>query len=350
MLTKNDKRVGRWLLACSGMCFGAIVIGGITRLTESGLSITQWNVIKGMRPPRTEDEWEKEFTEYKKYPEYKYLERELTLEGFKKIFFWEYIHRMWGRSIGLVFLLPAVFFWKKGYFNKGMKIRTLIYGSLIGAQGVLGWYMVKSGLEEHNESTITPRVSQYRLAAHLTSALVLYSLFFYQGLNHLLEPQQFAMTSAVKRLKMMNHTIKALVVLTAISGAFVAGLDGGLVYNTWPKMADKWIPDDLMAITPKWKNAFENVATVQFIHRHLGELTGGLIFITWLYSRKVKLPPRAKFIINCLAAAGLLQGLLGIATLLSFVPVHLASAHQGGAVTVLSFALWVTHELRRMPK
>lgn len=347
---KNNKVVGRWLLACSGMCFGAVVIGGITRLTESGLSMTQWNLIKGMRPPQSKEEWEKEFEEYKQYPEYKYLERELDLAGFKKIFFWEYLHRMWGRSVGVVFALPAVLLWGKGYFNSAMKKRVLIFGALIGCQGLLGWYMVKSGLEGQETSTITPRVSPYRLAAHLSSAFIIYSLLFFQGINHIFKPYNLQAVPGIGKMKALTHSVKALVFLSAVSGAFVAGLDGGLVYNTWPKMADRWIPDDILALTPAWKNIFENATTTQFNHRHFGELTEFAILGLLIVSRKLPLPPRTRMVVNALAVAGLIQGMLGVATLFSYVKVELASSHQAGALVVLSLALWLSHELRRLPK
>lgn len=347
---KGQKAVGTWLLTCAGMCFGAVVIGGITRLTESGLSMTQWDLIKGMKPPRTKEEWLAEFERYKQFPEYKYLERDLTLEGFKSIFFWEYIHRMWGRSIGLMFALPALYFLRKGYISKAMKPRLAIYGTLLVGQGLLGWYMVKSGLQDKENEHEIPRVSQYRLASHLGSAFILYALFLWQGLSHILTPHQLPNTRQIAVLRKLAHSSMFAVFFTAISGAFVAGLDAGLVYNTWPKYADRWIPSDLFALEPKWKNVFENTTTVQFNHRNLAELTAAFLLGIWWYSRKIPLPPRTRMAANALATMSLVQVGLGIWTLLSFVPTHLAATHQGGSLVLLSFAIWLTHELRRLPK
>lgn len=351
-----QKIVGTWLLGCSGMVFGAVIIGGLTRLTESGLSMTNWHLIKGMKPPRTEEEWEREFERYKSFPEYKYLERELTLQQFKFIFFMEWFHRMWGRSIGLAFALPAAYFWKKGYLAKAMKPRVLIYGSLLLFQGLLGWYMVKSGLQEQPDSNITPRVSQYRLASHLGSAFVLYTLMLWSALTHLLPDNQAALMQGATNMKRLNllrkvaHGSMAMVFFTALSGAFVAGLDAGLTYNTWPKMADRWIPTDLFAFSPKWKNIFENSTTVQFNHRHLGELTGCLVIGAWALSRGINLPPRARLAANALLGMAVVQITLGVTTLLTYVPTHLAATHQSGSLVLLSFALWLTHELKRLPK
>jgi len=346
---RTQKIVGKWLLGCAGMCMGAICIGGITRLTESGLSMTDWHPVKGGLP-WGEKAWEEEFERYKQFPEYKYLERELTLSDFKYIFFWEYFHRMWGRTIGLVYALPALYFLKKGWVTRAMKPRLGIYGGLILFQGLLGWYMVKSGLEDKPESTDIPRVSQYRLAAHLSSAMVLFTLFLWQGLAHVLPPQKLPNTVAVAKLGKYSHGLMAMIFFTAVSGAFVAGMDAGLVYNTWPKMADKWIPDDLWAISPKWKNIFENPTTAQFDHRLLGELTGVAVIAMWYKCRKAGLPPRAMLAANCLAGMAMLQVSLGIATLLTFVPVWLAATHQSGATTLLGISIWLARELKRFPK
>lgn len=346
----GQKAVGRWLLCCAGMCFGAVTIGGITRLTESGLSITQWNLLKGMRPPRTDEEWIEEFNLYKQFPEYKYLGRELSIDDFKRIFFWEYFHRMWGRSIALVFGLPALYFLRKGWISKALKPRLVIYAGFLGFQGALGWYMVKSGLEEKSDPNAVPRVSQYRLAAHLGSAMILYVLFLWQGLNHVLTPNQLANTARLGLLRKYAHGCMALIFLTSVAGAFVAGLDAGLVYNTWPKMADRWIPSDLFALSPKWKNIFENGTTTQFNHRHLGEFTATAVLGLWWLCMKTPLPHRTRLVANALGFMAVTQVGLGIATLLTYVPVWLATAHQGGALTLLSFALWLTHELRRLPK
>lgn len=348
----GQKMVGRWLIGCAGMCAGAIVLGGVTRLTESGLSMVDWKLIKDMTLPSSQQEWEEEFERYKNFPEYKYYakEKDMTLSDFKFIFFMEWFHRLWGRGVGIVFALPALYFLKKGWISKTMKPRLAIFAALIGFQGFLGWYMVKSGLKDQPEATDVPRVSQYRLASHLGSALLLYALFLWSGFSHLLPPAKMRDFPQLAKVRGMTHGIKALVFITALSGAFVAGLDAGLTYNTWPKMADRWIPDDLWAITPKWKNTFENATTVQFNHRNLAEATMVLIGAFWWMCRKYPLHPRARMAVNTLFGMAMLQGTIGIATLLLYVPTWLAASHQTGSVALLSFALWLSHELRRLPK
>lgn len=206
----------------------------------------------------------------------------MTLEEFKRIWWMEYIHRMWGRLIGGVFMLPATFFWAKGWLDSRSKVRVVILGTLIGMQGLMGWYMVKSGLEDRFDGpSDVPRVSQYRLASHLGLAFLIYTGFVSGALDHLMPAKQVALdyfgkkeidskfTKALRRIRMMAHGTKGLVFLTALSGAFVAGMDAGLIYNSFPKMGDKWIPDDILAVSPTSRNFTENPTTVQFDHRIL---------------------------------------------------------------------------------
>ncbi|XP_066992191.1 heme A synthase COX15 [Anabrus simplex] len=340
--------VGYWLLGCSGMVFGAVVLGGVTRLTESGLSMVTWRLL-GEKLPTTAGEWQAEFERYQQYPEFKIKNRDITLEEFKWIWWMEYAHRMWGRTIGAVFYIPATFFWLRGWLKPAMKKRVLAFGTLIALQGLMGWYMVKSGLEDrfHGESDV-PRVSQYRLAAHLSLAFVLYTLFLWSALDHLLPAQSVAgtVTKAMRRFRMLAHTTKGMVFLTALSGAFVAGLDAGLVYNSFPKMADRWIPDDILAFSPLPRNITENPTTVQFNHRILGTSTLALISGLWWLSRRTKLPPRAYTAASAVAIMGWLQVALGITTLLTYVPVPVAASHQSGSLVLLSLAVWLTHELK----
>ncbi|KAL5021475.1 hypothetical protein ScPMuIL_000630 [Solemya velum] len=347
-----QKHVGRWLMACAGMCFGAVTLGGITRLTESGLSMVDWKLFRDMTPPWSQEQWIKEFETYKSFPEYQYIakERDMTLNDFKFIWYTEWFHRLWGRTTGMVFLLPALFFLKKGWISKAMKPRLAVYAVLLGFQGFLGWYMVKSGLQDQPESTDVPRVSQYRLMSHLGAAFALYALFLWQGLSHLLTAVKLPQTKQISKLRMYSHAMMPLVFLVSMSGAFVAGLDAGLTYNTWPKMADKWIPDDLITMKPKWKNLFENPTTVQFIHRNFAESAVVIIAGFWWMCRKAPLPPRARLAVNCLFGMSIVQATLGISTLLMHVPVSLASTHQSGSLVLMSFAIWLAHELRRLPK
>ncbi|XP_077256196.1 heme A synthase COX15 [Temnothorax americanus] len=358
---RNDKIVGYWLLTCGGMVFVAVALGGITRLTESGLSMVTWKLL-GEKMPLNEAQWVSEFERYKQFPEYKITNHGMTLEEFKRIWWMEYLHRTWGRLIGAVFVIPATYFWYKGMLKRGMKMRVVALGSLIGLQGLMGWYMVKSGLENRFvEPSDVPRVSQYRLAAHLGLALLLYTGFLYNALDHLIPAQKLTanyssttITSnalkALKRFKGLIHSTKGLVFLTALSGAFVAGMDAGLIYNTFPKMADKWIPDDILAISPALRNFTENPATVQFDHRILGVTTIALITCLGILSRKHKLPGRGRKAVAAVLCAGYLQVLLGISTLLYHVPLSLAASHQSGSLILLSTITWLCHELRYLGK
>uniref|UniRef100_A0A3Q0T4P3 Cytochrome c oxidase assembly homolog 15 (yeast) n=1 Tax=Amphilophus citrinellus TaxID=61819 RepID=A0A3Q0T4P3_AMPCI len=346
----TNRIVGRWLLGCSGLVVGAIVLGGVTRLTESGLSMVDWHLVREMKPPQSQAEWEAEFSKYQQFPEFKILNHNMTLPEFKFIFYMEWGHRMWGRLVGLAYILPTIYFWKKGYFTRSMKGKMLGLCGFVFFQGLLGWYMVKSGLEEKPESHDIPRVSQYRLSAHLGSALLLYCASLWTGLTLLLPAHKMVETKKVMHLRRFAKGTGGLVFLTALSGAFVAGLDAGLVYNSFPKMADKWIPDDLLAFSPTLKNFFENPTTVQFDHRILGITSLTAITGLYLFSRRMMLPRRAKIAISLLAAMAYTQVALGIGTLLLYVPTPLAATHQSGSVALLSLAIWVLAELRRMPK
>lgn len=346
----SDRVLGRWLVGCSGLVLGAVVLGGVTRLTESGLSMVDWHLVKEMKPPRTNAEWEAEFSKYKEFPEFKIMNHGMTLTEFKFIFYMEWGHRMWGRLVGLAYILPTVYFWKRGYFSRFMKPRVLGLCGFVVFQGLLGWYMVKSGLEDKIESYDIPRVSQYRLAAHLGSALLLYCSSLWTGLTLMLPANKIPDSRNLLQLRRFAKVTGGLVFLTALSGAFVAGLDAGLVYNSFPKMGERWIPDDLLAFSPAVKNMFENPTTVQFDHRILA--IGSLTAITGLYlfSRRVHLPRRAKIAIGCLTAMAYTQVVLGISTLLLYVPTPLAATHQSGSVALLTFAIWVLAELRKVVK
>ncbi|KAM3955899.1 LOW QUALITY PROTEIN: heme A synthase COX15 [Aphomia sociella] len=346
---KNTKAVGYWLLGCSGMVFTAVVLGGVTRLTESGLSMVTWKLL-GEKMPRTEEEWQQEFEKYQQYPEYKYKNQHITLSEFKWIWFMEFAHRSWGRAIGAAVFLPSVFFWSRGYLERGMKIRVAVYCALVAAQGLMGWYMVKSGLEDRFEGpSDVPRVSQYRLAAHLGLAFILYSGLVAGALRMLRLPPHSVLRKGVKELKSMTalaHSVKALAFFTAMSGAFVAGLDAGLVYNSFPKMGDRWIPDDILAMSPRLRNVTENPTTVQFDHRVLGTLTLAAASLLWLRSRRAPLSVAAARAATAVGAMAWLQVTLGILTLLHYVPTPLAASHQAGSLSLLTLAIWLTHEIK----
>ncbi|XP_014487980.1 PREDICTED: cytochrome c oxidase assembly protein COX15 homolog [Dinoponera quadriceps] len=356
---KYEKIIGSWLLTCGGMVFVAVALGGITRLTESGLSMVTWNLL-GEKMPLNETQWLLEFERYKQFPEYKISNYNMTLEEFKRIWWMEYLHRMWGRLIGIVFIFPASWFWFRGVLNSKIKKRVVALGSLIGLQGLMGWYMVKSGLEDRFvEPADVPRVSQYRLTAHLGLALLIYTGFLYNALDYLIPAQRPITDLSTKiannamkaiRFKRLVYMTKGLIFFTALSGAFVAGMDAGLIYNTFPKMADKWIPDDIFAISPTWRNFTENPTTLQFDHRILGITTIALITYLGLVSRKHKLPGRGRQAIVVLLCTGYLQVLLGISTLLYYVPITLAASHQSGSLFLLSTVIWLCHELKYLGK
>ncbi|KAF9273572.1 Cytochrome c oxidase assembly protein cox15 [Linnemannia elongata] len=365
--------VGYWMMTISAMTFGIVVVGGMTRLTESGLSIVEWNLIKGMKPPRSQAEWEEEFEKYKQFPEYKILNHGMTLEEFKRIFYYEWSHRMLGRAIGAAFILPGLYFASRGMLSKAIARRSWIIGGLIGFQGALGWYMVKSGLDEQLMSTpgATPRVSQYRLAAHLGSAFLIYTGAFMTGLKVLTDYKiskgaYESLASVInnpilKRFKGAAHGIVALVFFTAISGAFVAGLDAGLIYNEFPLMGGRLMPpvgelfdskfvhDGDHPTVGLWRNMFDNQVTVQFNHRVLATSTFTAVSALFLYSRNLPLPPQARLGVNLLMGVACCQVGLGIATLLYMVPVSLGTAHQAGSLTLLTSALYLMHSLKKVP-
>uniref|UniRef100_A0A8C5GHK0 Cytochrome c oxidase assembly protein COX15 homolog n=1 Tax=Gouania willdenowi TaxID=441366 RepID=A0A8C5GHK0_GOUWI len=346
----TNRIVGRWLLGCSGLVVGAVVLGGVTRLTESGLSMVDWHLVREMKPPQSQAEWEAEFSKYQQFPEFKIMNHDMTLPEFKFIFYMEWGHRMWGRLVGLAYILPTVYFWRKGYFTRSMKGKVLGLCGFVFFQGLLGWYMVKSGLEDKPESHDIPRVSQYRLSAHLGSALLLYCASLWTGLTMLLPAHKFAESKRLLQLRKFAKGTGGLVFLTALSGAFVAGLDAGLVYNSFPKMGERWIPDDLLAFSPTLKNFFENPTTVQFDHRILAISSLTAITGLYMFSRRMRLPRRTKIAISLLAAMAYGQVALGISTLLLYVPTPLAATHQSGSVALLTLAIWVLAELRKIPK
>ncbi|XP_072335784.1 heme A synthase COX15 isoform X5 [Scyliorhinus torazame] len=320
------------------------------QLTESGLSMVDWHLIKEMKPPSSRAEWEAEFQKYQQFPEFKILNHDMTLNEFKFIWHMEYSHRMWGRAVGLAYILPAIYFWRKGWLSRSLKLRVVGLCGFVCFQGLLGWYMVKSGLEEKKDSHDIPRVSQYRLAAHLGSALVLYCASLWTGLSLLLPPSQMSNTGRMLLLRRFARGTGGLVFITALSGAFVAGLDAGLVYNSFPKMGERWVPDDLFAFSPALRNFFENPTTVQFDHRVLGIASVTAVTVLYALSRRMPMPRRTKMAISSLLAVVYMQAALGISTLLLHVPTPLAATHQSGSLVLLSLSLWLIHELRRLPK
>jgi len=333
----SRRAIARWLFVCAGMVFAIVVIGGITRLTESGLSMVDWRPVTGWLPPLSQTEWERIFADYRNSPQYRIVNEGMTLAQFKSIFWWEYIHRLWGRLTGLVFFVPFLWFLLRGRIGRDLLPRLLAMFVLGGLQGLLGWYMVKSGLVDR------PEVSQYRLAAHLGLAVAIYGLILWTALN-LIERNPGGRRDG--GLLATTYGLIALAFLTILSGAFVAGLDAGLAYNTFPLMGDGLAPALYWELEPPLRNLFENVAAVQFNHRLLAVTT---VVMAWavavLVIRRGVAEARVGAVALLLVAS--IQGALGIATLLLFVPISLAAAHQAGALLLFSVLLWLGVRLAR---
>eukprot|EP00004_Rigifila_ramosa_P025954 TRINITY_DN7892_c0_g1_i2.p1 TRINITY_DN7892_c0_g1~~TRINITY_DN7892_c0_g1_i2.p1 ORF type:complete len:331 (+),score=90.15 TRINITY_DN7892_c0_g1_i2:177-1169(+) len=328
-----------------------VVLGGVTRLTQSGLSMTSWTFV-GSLPPMNEAEWEAEFARYKQFPEYQDLNRGMTLAGFKQIFWWEYSHRMAGRAIGVVFGVPFAYFLARGRFDGAMKRRLAALFALGGAQGLLGWYMVQSGLSRETIVTATPSVSPYRLASHLAMAFGIYGLSLYTALDFLRRkvPLATPLHPSVAKMRRMTVVTLAMLACTILSGAFVAGNDAGMIYNTFPLMGGRVVPSDYIdPDKPLGRNFFENPANVQFNHRVLGVGTGlHILFAVYVAGKKrhfAHLPRPAVTAATALAAVAVAQMSLGIATVLTAVEVPVAAAHQAGSLTLLTACVFLLHAL-----
>ena len=335
----HNRYIASWLLLCCVMVFAMVVLGGVTRLTGSGLSMVEWNPIFGLLPPLDQQAWLEAFDLYKQSPEYLKINLGMDLAGFKNIYWFEYAHRVLGRAIGTVFLLPFLFFLAKGWLSRGLTPKLVLMFILGGLQGLLGWYMVKSGLVDN------PHVSQYRLTAHLGLAVIIYAYMFRVALGLWNGPGHTE--SPMPALRRTNTLLGGLVFLTILSGGLVAGLKAGFVYNTFPLMDGRWIPQSLLTQEPLWRNFFENIATVQFDHRVLATLVFSGVVITWLASFNPLLMKPVRTALHLLMAAAVLQVALGISTLLLHVPVALAAMHQAGALLLLTVVLFLHHQLAR---
>ena len=328
-IARSRRAVAHWLLALAGLVLAMVVLGGITRLHHAGLSIVDWRPLVGVLPPFGEEAWQALFADYKRFPEYQEINRGMTLGAFKEIFWLEYAHRLLGRIVGIAFALPFVWFLIRRAFDRPLALKVLAIGILGGLQGLLGWYMVKSGLVDR------PDVSPYRLAAHLGLAVAIYGCLVWIALGLLMD-------GAVERVRRAGRWRGALwgatglVLLTILSGAFVAGNDAGLAYNTFPLMADAIVPPDIFLIEPLWRNFFENVPLVQLDHRLLAMLTALVVILIWAAALRWMGATLARAVLHAAAAAVLVQFVLGVATLLTFVPVPLGAAHQVGAMAVFT--------------
>lgn len=338
---EHRRAVIAWLLVTAFMVFAMAVIGAITRLTESGLSIMEWAPLTGTLPPLSDAEWQRLFTLYKTIPQYQQINAGMSLAEFKTIFWWEYIHRLWGRTIGLVFALPLAWFWWRGRLPTWLKPHLLTLLGLGALQGLMGWYMVASGFADRVS------VSQYRLALHLFLAIFIYGYILW--LVFRLAWPNAGEASHQGELHHLRRGLLALILLltlTLFSGAFVAGLNAGLTYNSFPLMDGRLVPDGYSQLSPWILNLFENIAAVQFNHRLLASLTLLAALGLFLWSLCLPLSAASRGAMMLLALAALGQFVLGVVTLLAVVPVGLGAAHQAGALLLLTAALHALYRLR----
>ncbi|GAB2187555.1 COX15/CtaA family protein [Roseibium sp. LAB1] len=330
-LRQNRTLIRWWLYCVCALILAMVVVGGATRLTESGLSITEWKPIHGVIPPLSEAEWEEELEKYRQIPEYQLINKGMSLEEFKFIFWWEWAHRLLGRFIGVVFFIPMVAFWATGRIEPWLKPRLLVGLGLGGLQGFVGWWMVASGLVDRVD------VSQYRLATHLTLALFIFAYLFWIARRLMPLPAPEALEQ--ERLGGLGKLVLGLVFVQIFLGGLVAGLNAGLTFNTWPLMDGQFIPRGMLAVQPIWLNFFENVMTVQFQHRmtaYVLVFTGvALAWSTFRVSRRKELRRAGAHV----GGFVLLQAIFGILTLLWHVPLSIALVHQGFAVVVLAAAV-----------
>ncbi len=341
---RRHRAIAVWLLVVVAAVFGMIVLGGLTRLTESGLSMVDWKPVTGWLPPLTEAEWEEAFAAYRQYPEYALRNVHMTLAGFQEIYWLEYLHRLWGRMIGVLFAVPFLVFLARGWIGRRMGWRLASVFVLGGLQGAMGWYMVLSGMVDR------PDVSQYRLTAHLVFALAILAALLWMAMDLLSSRRSPSASGGGEGgLAWGARGVLALVVLAITAGGFVAGTGAGFTHNTYPLMEGSLLPSGLYAMDPWWRSAFEDLTTIQFQHRHLGELTGVATLALWALGRRRGVRGTAATALDVLAAAVMAQVGLGILTLLLVVPIWAAALHQAGAVLVFGAALWSVHQLRPAP-
>lgn len=334
-MTKTNKPIVVWLFTGCFLIFIMVAIGGLTRLTHSGLSMVEWNLF-GSTPPSSDADWQIMFDKYKQYPEYQQINFNFSLDEFKSIFYWEYGHRMFGRLIGLVFIIPFLWFLIRKRVSKELLPKLILLLIMGSFQGLLGWYMVKSGLVKD------PDVSHYRLAMHLVTAFLTFAYTFWVALG-LIYPDK---VQSDKKLKRLMWVIFPLVVIQIIWGAYVAGLNAGMVYNTWPKMGEAWIADSVTVMSPIWKNFIEGLAGVQFVHRYLAYAVVAAILIGFFRGRKIQLFSNQRKALNVLVLAVSFQFVLGVLTLMLAVPISLGLLHQLGAFILLGSTVFALHRFR----
>jgi len=336
------RAIAAWLFACCALVFAMVVVGGVTRLTHSGLSITEWQPIVGTVPPMTAEAWQEAFVKYQATPEYRQVNHGMDLAEFKGIFWWEYAHRLLGRAIGLAFIVPYAVFLVRRRIPHGYAGALFGLFVLGGLQGALGWYMVQSGLVDD------PRVSQFRLTAHLALAFAIFAAMLWVALSLVASPR-LARPLAPAARGVRRHAFGAVLLVFAmvLSGGLVAGIRAGFAYNTFPLMNGRVVPPEFLLLEPAWKNFFWNMATVQFDHRAIALALAVVVpWLAWRLATTPALPDRAVQGGRWLLFMLVLQIALGIATLLLVVPLPLAALHQAGALALFALALNVAHALR----
>jgi len=336
---KDNKKVIYWLLTGCLLIFVMVVVGGITRLTHSGLSISNYKLISGTIPPMNQTEWQDAFDLYKQYPEYQKLNQNFTLEDFKDIYFWEWLHRVLGRLIGMVFIIPFLYFLLRKQLTRSTIKKSILLLFLGGFQGFLGWYMVKSGLIDR------PDVSHYRLAMHLTTAFITFAYTFWVALD-LWFPKKKEIHKGVRNLIRFGLLV---LIIQIIWGAFVAGLDAGWIHNHWPLMNDGKLIHETVTIeqSPVWRNFVEGKSGVQFVHRYLAYIVVAIIIVIGFKSKKLVRTTFQKKAINSLLTLVFLQFILGIFTLLLQVPVWLGVLHQVVAFFLLASMTFTLHRFSK---
>ena len=340
-ILKDGPAVRAWLYFLCVMIFAMIIVGGATRLTDSGLSITEWKPLLGIIPPIGEGAWAEAFAKYRQIPEYQLVNKGMSLDEFKFIYWWEWAHRFLGRMIGFAFLLPFLFFWFTGRISRKLRPKLIVMFVLGGLQGALGWYMVKSGLVERVD------VSQYRLAAHLSAAVLIIGYIFRVALN--LRPPKAREMAGTVGVRVSAMLLAGAIFLQIALGAFVAGLDAGQGYNTWPLMDSAVIPGGLGAMSPWYLNLFENALTVQFDHRILAYVIAVWVMAHAVLATRQFGPGSITLAAGMLAAAVLAQVALGITTLLAGAPIGLSLAHQAMAILLFVLALWHVSQIVPAP-
>lgn len=336
-----QKPIAIWLLVCCALVFAMIVVGGVTRLTDSGLSIVEWQPIVGTMPPITQQDWDILLEKYRATPQYQQVNKGMSIDEFKSIFWWEYFHRLLGRLIGLAFFVPFVYFLWKKQVDRSLGIKLAGIFVLGGLQGLMGWYMVMSGLVND------PHVSQYRLTAHLGLAFIIFAAMFWVALG-LLSParEQAQPNEQLQNLRKFSFGLTWLIFIMILSGGFVAGIRAGFTYNTFPLMSGHLIPPGMFMLEPWYRNFFDNIATVQFDHRLIAWILAFSVPFFWYKSRQATLSGTTRLACNLFLLMLAIQIALGISTLLMVVPIPLAASHQGGAVLLFAASLWVSHRLR----